>query len=185
MDDDKIIDLFFERSEQAIGELSKKYGSICKKTAQNILRNPQDSEECVNDCWLSVWNTIPPQRPDSLAGYVCRIVRNIATNKYHFNSAEKRNSFFDVSLDELEEFIPSAQNADEECDAEDLAKAINNFLGTLDRENRIIFVRRFFFSNSLDDIAELFGISKNHVSVKLNRTKRKLKNYLLKEGIKV
>ena len=92
MDDSKIIELFFERSEQAIIELSNKYGAICSKVADNILNNRLDSEECVNDAYLGVWNTIPPQRPNPLLSYVCRIVRNLALKKYHENTAQKRNS---------------------------------------------------------------------------------------------
>ena len=107
MDDDRIIELFFERSEQAIVELSGKYGSVCSRIAQNILNDQLDSEECVNDAYLVVWNSIPPQRPDSLAGYVCSIVRNIALNKYHRNTAKKRNSVYDVALEEIAEYLPS------------------------------------------------------------------------------
>ena len=103
MDDKKIIELFYERSEQAITELSKKYGLLCEKIADNILNNHLDAEECVNDAYLAVWNTIPPQNPDSLVSYVCRIVRNQAIKKYHENTALKRNSIYDTSLDELEE----------------------------------------------------------------------------------
>ena len=101
LDDRKIIELFFERSEQAIIELSKKYGSVCSKVAFNILNNTQDTEECVNDAYLGTWNTIPPQNPNPLLSYVCRIVRNLAIKKYHTNTAAKRNSIYDVALDEL------------------------------------------------------------------------------------
>ena len=98
LDDRKIIELFFERSEQAIIELSKKYGSVCSKVALNILNNAQDTEECVNDAYLGTWNTIPPQNPNPLLSYVCRIVRNLAIKKYHTNPAAKRNSIYDVAL---------------------------------------------------------------------------------------
>lgn len=101
LDDRKIIELFFERSEQAIIELSNKYGSVCSKVAFNILNNKQDTEECVNDAYLGTWNTIPPQNPNPLLSYVCRIVRNLAIKKYHTNTATKRNSIYDVALDEL------------------------------------------------------------------------------------
>lgn len=102
MDDSKIIELFYERSEQAIIELSKKYGTVCTKIAFNILNNTQDTEECVNDAYLGTWNTIPPQNPNPLLSYVCRIVQNLAIKKYHTNTAAKRNSIYDVALDELE-----------------------------------------------------------------------------------
>ena len=100
MDDSKIIELFYERSEQAIIELSKKYGTVCTKVAKNILNDVRDTEECVNDAYLGAWNTIPPQRPNPLLSYVCRIVRNLAIKKYHANTAVKRNSIYDVALDE-------------------------------------------------------------------------------------
>ncbi|NLE14203.1 MAG: hypothetical protein GX628_11070 [Clostridiales bacterium] len=108
MDDSKIIELFFERSEQAIIELSKKYGSICDRVAYNILNNRSDAEECVNDAYLAVWNAIPPQRPDPLLSYVCRIVRNLALKKYHANTALKRNSMYDVCLDEIVDCFSSS-----------------------------------------------------------------------------
>ena len=102
MDDSKIIALFFERSEQAITELSNKYGKLCMYVANNILGNQQDAEECVNDAYLGAWNTIPPQKPNPLQAYICRIARNIAITKYHTNTAVKRNSHYDIALEELE-----------------------------------------------------------------------------------
>lgn len=117
LDDRKIIELFFERSEQAIIELSKKYGSVCSKVAFNILNNTQDTEECVNDAYLGTWNTIPPQNPNPLLSYVCRIVRNLAIKKYHANTAAKRNSFYDVALDELENCFPSSVSVEDEFNA--------------------------------------------------------------------
>lgn len=108
LDDSKIIDLFYERSEQAIIELSQKYGSVCTKVANNILNDVRDTEECVNDAYLGAWNTIPPQRPNPLLSYVCRIVRNLAIKKYHANTAAKRNSSYDVALDELENCFPAS-----------------------------------------------------------------------------
>lgn len=105
MDDREIIKLFFERSEQAITELSNKYGTVCSKIAFNILNSKQDAEECVNDAYLGVWNTVPPQDPSPLLSYVCRIVRNLSIKKYRANTADKRNSIYDVALDELENGI--------------------------------------------------------------------------------
>lgn len=185
MDDVKIIELFFERSEQAINELSNKYGSVCIKVANNILNNKEDAEECVNDAYLGTWNTIPPQKPNPLLSYVCRIVRNLALKKYHFNTAIKRNSTYDVALDELENCIPSATTIEEEVDANEMAKMIDAFLDTLDKEKRILFVRRYWCSDSIEDLAKLFGTSKHNVSVKLSRTREKLKKYLIKKGVSI
>ena len=131
MEDREIIELFLERSEQAIVELSDKYGALCLRTASHILNNRQDAEECVNDEYLAVWNTVPPQRPDPLLSYLMRIVRNIAIKKYHANTAEKRNSSYDLALSEIEESFPSRDSVEEEVEARDTARRINSFLKTL------------------------------------------------------
>lgn len=182
MDDSQIIDLFFERSEQAINELSKKYGRVCKKVSQNILNNALDAEECVNDAYLGTWNSIPPQRPNPLLTYVCRIVRNLSIKKYHANTAIKRNSYYDIALEELEDCLPSSNTTDKEFDAKELAKIIDDFLDTLDRDNRVMFVRRYWFSDSLSEIAKMFGITEHNASVRLSRIREKMKKYLIKEG---
>lgn len=156
MDDSKIIELFYERSEQAIIELSKKYGTVCTKIAFNILNNTQDTEECVNDAYLGTWNTIPPQNPNPLLSYVCRIVQNLAIKKYHTNTAAKRNSIYDVALDELENCFPSSASVEDEFNAIETARIIDKFLETLDQENRIMFVRRYWHSDSINDLAKLF-----------------------------
>lgn len=183
LDDKKIIELFFERSEEAIIELSAKYGPVCTKIAYNILNNMQDTEECVNDTYLGVWNTIPPTNPNPLLSYVCRIVRNLAVKKYHFNTAAKRNSTYDVALDELENCISSTNSVEDEMNAAEIAKLIDMFLESLDKENRILFVRRYWHSDSIDDLARLFGTSSHNVSVRLFRTREKLKKYLILKGV--
>lgn len=131
LEDSKIIDLFFERSEQAIDELSRKYGPAVKKTAANILSDRLDVEECVNDTYLRTWDSIPPQSPNPLVSYVCIIARNLAINRYHANRAEKRNRGFDLILDEMEECIPSGVNVETELEAKELSAAINSFLYSL------------------------------------------------------
>lgn len=183
LDDSKIIELFFERSDQAIVELSKKYGSVFTRVADNILNDRRDSEECVNDAYLGAWNTIPPQKPDPLCSYVCRIVRNLAINKYHANTAVKRNSIYDVAFDELENCLCETACVEDSFGAKELAHLLDDFLETLDKENRVMFVRRYWYSDSLADIAKLFQTSKHNVSVRLSRTRQKLKKYLMKEGV--
>lgn len=183
LDDRKIIELFFERSEQAIVELSNKYGSVCTKVAFNILNNKQDTEECVNDAYLGTWNTVPPQNPNPLLSYVCRIVRNLAIKRYHANTAAKRNSIYDVALDELENCFPSVASVEYEFRAMETARMIDAFLETLDQKNRIMFVRRYWHSDSIDDLAKLFYTSNHNISVRLSRTREKLKKYLIKEGV--
>ena len=183
MDDSKIIDLFYARSEQAIMELSKKYGAICYKIAKNILNNDLDAEECVNDAYFGAWNTIPPQKPDPLLTYICRIVRNLSVMKYHANTALKRNSFYDVALSELEDCLSVSETVEMELAAKELSQMINHFLDTLDQDNRVMFVRRYWYSDSISDIATKFQTSNNSISVRLSRTREKLKKYLKKEGI--
>ena len=183
LDDKKIIELFFQRSEQAIVELSEKYGSVCTKVAFNVLNNKEDSEECVNDAYLGAWNTIPPQEPNPLLSYVCRIVRNLAIKKYHSNTAAKRNSIYDVALAELENCFPSSDSVEEEFNAVETARIIDRFLTTLNKENRIMFIRRYWYSDSIDDLAKLFKTSNHNIYVRLSRTREKLKKYLIKEGV--
>lgn len=183
MDDSKIIELFYERSEQAIIELSKKYGSVCTRVANNILNNRLDSEECINDAYLGAWNTIPPQKPDPLLSYVCRIVRNLAIKKYHSNTAVKRNSIYDVSLDELENCFPVSDSPEDKADTREIARMIDRFLETMNKENRIMFVRRYWYADSISELAELFHTSNHNISVRLSRTREKLRKHLIKEGV--
>lgn len=178
MDDSKIIALFFERSQQGISKLSEKYGKLCMKVAVNILKNEEDSKECVNDAYLALWNTIPPERPDRLSSYLLKIVRNTAIKKYHSNTAVKRNSFYDTALQELEEVLRAAETPEGELDMKELTEAVNTFLGTISKENRIFFIRRYFFGDAVKSIAELTGNSPHFVTVRLSRTREDLRKYL-------
>ncbi len=183
LEDSKIIELFFERSEKAITVLSEKYGLLCFKVANNILNNRLDAEECVNDTYLGVWNTVPPQNPKPLISYLCRIVRNLAIMKYHSNTALKRNSIYDVALNELENCFAASENVADEFDAKLTAEIIDRFLLSLDRESRVMFVRRYYYADDISDIAKLFKISNHNVSVKLSRIRERLKKHLIKEGV--
>lgn len=177
MDDKQIIHLFFERSEQAITELSQKYGLLCFQVADNILNDHQDAEECVNDAYLGAWNSIPPQSPDPLRSYICRIVRNCSLKKLRTNSAIKRGSQFEVSLSELEDCIPDS-SMDEQLSIRELSAQINAFLAALPKDDRLMFVKRYWFSESISELADAFGITENNVSVRLSRIRRKLHQYL-------
>lgn len=177
MDDKQIICLFFERSEQAITELSQKYGDLCMKIARSILNDPQDAEECVNDAWLGAWNSIPPQSPDPLRAYICRIVRNHALKKYRANTALKRGNQFEVSLSELEDCIPD-NSLDEQLSAGELSAQINAFLAGLSRDDRVMFVKRYWFAETVSEIADGFGITESNASVRLSRIRRRLRKYL-------
>ena len=183
MEDSRIIELFFARSEQAIAELSRKYGAVCRRVADNILKDRLDAEECLNDAYLAVWNTIPPRRPDPLLSYVCRIVRNQALKRYRRNTAQMRNSAYDAALEEVAECFPSAVSVEAEIEAGEAARAIDRFLETLDRENRILFVRRYWYADSVGELAELFHLRKHAVSVRLSRIRKALRKHLEEEGI--
>ena len=185
MKDSKIIELFYERSEQAIVELSKKYGDICYRIAANILKNDADAEECVNDTYLGAWNTIPPQRPDPLQAYICRIARNVSIKRYHQNTAQKRNSYYDVALDELEDCLSCSTDVQDEIHADALAALFDDFLDSLDQTNRVMFVRRYWFSDPISEIAAQFHLSNHAVTVRLSRTREKLRQYLCKKGVNV
>lgn len=185
MDDSRIIDLLFERSERAISELSLKYGGICLRVATNVLGNHQDAEECVNDSYLAVWNAIPPKRPNPLLAFVCRLVRNIAINRYEYNSAQKRGGTYDVCLDELQECISSDETVDSEYNANELSRLIDVYLDTLSRVNRMIFVRRYWYMDSFKDISAVSGLSEGAVRTRLSRLRGNLKEFLESRGITV
>ena len=185
MQDSKIIDLFFERSEQAITELSLKYEKLCRKIAVNILGNEEDSRECINDSYLGVWNTVPPKRPENLKYYLCRIVRNNALKRFHSNTAAKRNSHYDVALQELEGCLPDEGSIEKEMTSAEITRLVDSFLEKQNQENRVIFTRRYFFSDSIGDIAKRVGMSESNISVRLNRMRKSLRNHLEKEGIEI
>ena len=182
LEDSRIISLFFERSEQAVAELDRKYGATVKKTAANILQDRQDVEECANDTYLRVWNSIPPQNPNPLVSYVCKIARNLALDRWRSNRAEKRNGEMDLVLDEMEECIPSNWNLETEVEARELTEAINRFLAGLPKDDRFLFVRRYWYGDSVADLAAMTKSSANRISVRLFRIREKLRTTLSEEG---
>ncbi|MBQ6814694.1 MAG: sigma-70 family RNA polymerase sigma factor [Lachnospiraceae bacterium] len=180
MEDNQIINLFNCRQESAIKELSDKYGNLCSKIAKNILGNSCDAEECVNDAYLAVWNSVPPTQPESLLAYVCGITRKIAIKKLEYNIAKKRNNYFDLPINELDECLSVTK---EEIGNEHIESLLNEFLATIDQKSRIMFVRRYWYEDSISDIAKLFKLRDNTVSVKLNRIRSKLKKFLEERGV--
>lgn len=183
MDDQSIVQLFFERSERALAELDAKYGKLCHTLSRNILNSRQDAEECVNDAYLGVWNTVPPARPDPLRAYLCKIVRNVSLKLYHRKRAEKRNSAYDVAMQELEDCLPAPNTVESELEAKELALAIEGFLDTLSEENRVIFLRRYWFSDPYADIAKRTGISEKSVSMRLVRIRKQMRQYLVEREV--
>lgn len=182
MDEQLIIELLTSRSEGSIKELSNLYGEKCMSIATGILNSKEDAEECVNDAYLAVWNSIPPERPDSVAAYLYRVVRNIALMKYRYNTAEKRNSHYDVALDELAEFLKSADDVQNVMEAKELSDLINRFLKKQKKIDRIIFIKKYWLLMDITEIAEEMGLSRNYVNVHLHRTRERLKKVLNKEG---
>lgn len=185
MNDEKIIDLFFERSEQAIVELHQKYGKVCQKVSYNILNNLEDAGECVNDAYLGVWKAIPPQRPNPLLAFVCKIVRNLSLKRYHSNVALKRNSQYDMALDEIERMMTARESVEDIVETKELVKLIQDFLDKLSKENRVIFMRRYWFADSYSEIAHRTGLSEKNVSVRLVRMRRNLQEFLAERGVTV
>lgn len=185
MDDEKIIELFFERSEQALKELDTKYGKVCHKLSFGILKNRLDAEECVNDAYLGAWNAIPPAKPNPLLTYLCKIVRNISLKRYYMKEAAKRNSIYEIAMEELESYLSAPNPVEAEIEAKELAHIIQSFLDTLTAENRVIFMRRYWFSDTYAEIAERVGLTEKNVSVRLVRTRSKMREYLLERGVLV
>ena len=183
MEDEKIIELFFERSERAIRELDNKYGKICNKLSYHILNDRQDAEECVNDAYLGAWNAIPPARPDPLLSYIVKIVRNTSLNAYWKKGAAKRSSIFTVAMQEMEDCIAAPQTVEDEVEAKELARIIEDFLDTLTAKERVIFMRRYAYADSYADIAKRAGISEKNVSVRLTLIRQKMKQYLIEREV--
>ena len=182
VEDQKIVDLYWSRDEDAILHTQRKYGGLCQTIAQNILGNREDAEECVNDTYLKVWDSIPPQRPQSLVAFLSRVVRNISLDRYRHNHAEKRSRGADVMFSELEECLTEESLSALPAEV-GIRDAINRFLKTLDQESRILFVRRYYYMDSNEILAKTFMIRENTVRQRLFRIREKLKDYLEKEGI--
>lgn len=177
MDDHSILTLLWARAENAIAALAERFGRRLQATAMNLLHDPQDAEECVNDTYLAVWNSVPPKRPEPLGPYVWRVGRNIALNRLRANTAQKRSGY-ELSLDELAGCIPAP------CleDGRALGQAMDAYLDTIDAKSRIIFLRRYWFGDGVKDIAKALGMTENAVSVRLSRTRDGLRSCLSKEG---
>ena len=181
MEDEKILTLLWRRAEHAIEALQLRFGRRLHQTALNILGSDPDAEEAVNDTYLALWNAIPPVSPDPLAPYVYRTGRNTALKRLHKDTAKKRDSRYDVSLEELNGCLPG-EDVEQMIDARELGRTIDRFLGTQSKISRYIFVRRYWYGDSVGVIANELDMKENAVSVRLNRMRTSLKAYLKKEG---
>ena len=182
IDDIRIIELYFERNEQAIKETDIKYGKLCHKLSYNFLNNRQDSEECVNTTYLEVWNRIPPTRPAKFKAYISIIVRDISIDKLRHLTAKKRSADMVMALDELTEVLPDERHAPGRND-EEIGKLISIFLRKQKEEVQRVFVLKYFYFESNRAIAEKYGFTERKVTNMLARTRNKLKKYLIEEGI--
>lgn len=184
MQDNQIVELYFARDEQAIAATSAKYNNYCMNIAMNILHNNEDSEECVNDALLAAWNSIPPHRPEKLSVFLGKLTRNMSLNRYKANHAERRGGGeFALSLEELDECIEDPRTLTD--NAEELGKIISEFLYTQPQEMRKVFVRRYFHSESISDIADFFDMSESKVKSILHRMRLGLRSYLTENGINI
>lgn len=184
LDDAEIVDLYWQRNEIAVEHTQLKYGSLCSSISNNILRNHWDVEECLNDMYNAAWNTIPPQRPNSLKMYVCKLIRCISINKATYNNADKRDKRKTVSFEEIEtelqkSFVPELVTDD----STHLTEVINEYLSCLPEKKRTIVVLRYWHCMSLVDIAKRTGININTVKTILSREVRNMKHYFEKEGV--
>ncbi len=184
IEDQRIIELYSERDEAALRETEQKYGRLCYSIAYNILGNAEDAEECVNDTLLSVWNKIPQTKPENLKAFVCRIAGNTALKRLEYNTAEKRSTNAAVSLTELEEIVPDNKFPPDKA-PEDVSKLISGFLRRQKPEIRKVFIRRYWYFDSVSDIAARFSYSESKVKSMLFHTRNKLKKFLMKEGIDI
>ena len=184
MEDLQIIELYFERNENAIKETDAKYGKLCFRVANNILKNSEDSEECVSDTYLSAWNQIPPTRPNNFMAFLCKITRNLSLKRMKFLTAAKRTSVATVSFDEIEGYVSDDQLRADINEIE-LGMIFSKFLRSEKPEARNVFIRRYWFFDSVSEIAAQYSFSESKVKSMLFHTRNRLRDYLKKEGIEV
>ena len=186
MQDHEIIALYNQRDENAIVQTEAKYGTYCMSIAQNILQNLQDSEECVNDTWLSTWNSIPPVFPDSLKRYVGMITRNLSLNRFeHLHRAKRGGGEVVLALDEIGEIADPEASAFAQVDEQEFARILNAFLRELPERDCGIFIRRYYYVQGADEIARYYRISRANVFKILSRARAKLRDALEKEGYRI
>ena len=186
MDDTQIIDLYFARDEQAIVQTDCKYGGYCRAIAMRILASTQDAEECVSDTWLHAWNAMPPQRPTILSSFLGRITRNLSFDRRRSQNAQRRGGgSLTLALDELSECVPSAVLVEHALEEKELAALIDRFLRTLPARECDLFLRRYWYVDSIDEIARRYAMKPNSVKSLLFRTRAKLREALRKEGIAI
>lgn len=182
MEDGRIIELFWQRSEEAIRQTKEKYGAACMQLLRNLLQSELDAEECATDVYLALWNTIPPERPEPLLTYLLKIARNQGLRRVTYNNAQRRDSQRILPLEELENTLSLGPIPEEIVDGRLLEQEIVKFLRTLPKADRQLFLRRYWFCDSLEDLTESFGWSKSKIKSKLLRLRNCLRDHLTQEG---
>jgi RNA polymerase sigma-70 factor (ECF subfamily) len=180
VEDHQIIELYFARDELAIEETAKRYGGVCMQVSMDILQDRMDAEECVSDTWLQTWRTIPPQRPTILKAFLCRITRNLSINRLRERKAKRRDRDMTLSLEELEGVLSIPEDK-----SEGLSELISEFLRSLDREDRLLFMGRYWHGQSVKELADRMGLSANAAAVRLHRVREELRDYLTDKGVTV
>ena len=183
MEDAQIIDHFFRRDPEAIRAAQEKYEKRCLAAARHILPDDRDAEECVSDVWLRLWNAIPPERPRSLAAYIATVTRRLALDKCDYNRATQRRSDLTLAFDELEGCLSGPDEAQAAVERQDFGRVLNGFLGTLTRQSRAFFVRRYWYGESIREIAESCGAGEERIKSSLFRTRQRLRKTLEQEGM--
>ena len=183
MEDKDIVQMYLDRNERAIAETSSKYGRYCTNIAVNILGNPEDAEECVNDTYLNTWNSIPPHMPTVLSTFLGKIVRNLSLNKFkHTHSLKRGGNEITLILDELGDIVSDEEAVIDVAIRNELIQTINGFIATFSKEKQYMFFRRYWYSDSIKAIAAGCGRSENYISVELRRIRKKLRGYLTERG---
>ena len=186
MEDQEIVELYWARSEQAIEESEGKYGAFCRTIARNILSQEEDAEECVNDTWLRAWNTMPPQRPRLLSAFFGKITRNLSLDRWRHDRAAKRGGGrVETALEELEYCLPAPGRPEERLEERETAALISRFLREQPVLDRVLFLRRYWYLDSIAGLAGRFQLSESQVKSRLHRTRQRLKEALLREGVAV
>ena len=186
MDDAKIVQLYWDRDPSAVDQTAMKYGNYCHAIAKNILGNYDDADECVNDTYMAAWRSMPPHRPSVLSTFLGKITRNLSFNRYKQIRAEKRGGGeLPVVLDELAECVSGEDNLEQTMEYNELVETINLFLASLSSEQRIMFVRRYWYTDSIAEIAKQFGMRENTVTKNLQRSRARLRQYLWERGYEI
>ncbi|MBE6956996.1 MAG: sigma-70 family RNA polymerase sigma factor [Ruminococcaceae bacterium] len=186
MEDNQIIDLYWARSQQAIEESEAKYGTYCRSVAWNILSRPEDAEECVNDTWLRAWNAMPPQRPTVLRAFFGALTRNLSLDRWRRERAEKRGGgTVELALEELEDCLAAREQVERTVEAQETARLISDFLRGQTRQDRQLFLRRYWYLDDIRTLCRRFGMGESQVKSRLHRMRKKLKQELEQEGVAV